>query len=235
MDFDTPLIKGTLIKRYKRFLADVTLENGDLITAHTPNTGSMMGCCEPGSTVWLRDTQNPDRKYPYSWEMVEIKTGNLVGINTHLSNALVAEAIEKGIITELRNYDHIRREVKYGEENSRIDLLLEDGNKADCYLEVKNVTLVENHIAYFPDAVTERGSKHLRELQKIVMQGKRAVIFYCIQRSDVREVRPADHIDPEYGHLLRDAIKTGVEAVAYSATITPVRIGLITPVPVICP
>ncbi len=235
MEFESPLIRGTLIKRYKRFLADVTLENGDQITAHTPNTGSMKGCSEPGSTVWLRDTKNPDRKYPLSWEMVEAKLGVLVGINTHLSNSLVAEAIENGTITELQNYDLIRREVKYGEENSRIDLLLEAAKKPDCYVEVKNVTLVEGDIAYFPDAVTKRGSKHLRELQAMVKQGKRAVIFYCIQREDVKEIRPADDIDPEYGQLLREAISSGVEALAYTAKISPQGIELIKHVPVTCP
>lgn len=235
MEFDSPLIKGTLIKRYKRFLADIILENGEQITAHTPNTGSMKGCSEPGSTVWLRDTKNPDRKYPLSWEMVEAKPGVLVGINTHLSNSLVAEAIENGIVPDLQGYDQIKREIKYGVENSRIDLLLEGDNKPDCYVEVKNVTLVEGEVAYFPDAVTKRGSKHLRELQGIVTQGKRAVIFYCIQRNDIQEFRPADQIDPEYGQQLRDATNTGVEALAYSANITPEKIELITPVPVVYP
>ncbi len=240
MEFDSPLIRGTLIKRYKRFLADVTLENGDQITAHSPNTGSMKGCSEPGSTVWLRDTKNPDRKYPLSWEMIEVKPNVLVGINTILSNSIVAEAIENNIVSELQGYDLIRREVKYGEENSRIDLLLSDqncegDNKPDCYVEVKNVTLVKDQTAYFPDAVTKRGSKHLRELQAMVKQGKRAVIFYCIQRNDVNEFRPADDIDPEYSQLLRKAINTGVEALAYTVKISPQGIELITHVPVICP
>ncbi len=240
MEFKSPLIKGTLIKRYKRFLADIILENGDQITAHTPNTGSMRGCSEQGSTVWLRDTKNPDRKYPYSWEMVETKPNVLVGINTHLSNFLVEEAIKNEIITELQGYDQIRHEVKYGIENSRIDLMLidqqpEGEEKQDCYVEVKNVTLVEDNIAYFPDAVTKRGSKHLRELQTMVEQGKRAIIFYCVQRNDVEEVRPADKIDPEYGQLLRTAINSGVEAIAYSAKISPVEIELVKSIPVICP
>lgn len=234
MEFESPLIEGILIKRYKRFLADITLENGDQITAHTPNTGSMKGCAEPCSTVWLRDTKNPDRKYPLSWEMVETKSGSLIGINTLLSNSLVEEAIKNGIVAELQDYDQIRREVKYGEENSRIDLLLESTDKPDCYVEVKNVTMVEKNIAYFPDAVTKRGSKHLRELQAMVKQGKRAIIFYCVQRNDVEEVRPADEIDPEYGKLLREAIKSGVEAIAYTADISPEGIELIKSVPVIC-
>lgn len=237
MKFDSPLIKGKLIKRYKRFLADITLESGETVTAHSPNTGSMQGCSEAGSTVWLRDTQNPDRKYPLSWEMVEAKPDVLVGINTLLSNFLVAEAISAGIVTELSAYDQIKREVKYGQENSRIDLLLIDqtDQKPDCYVEVKNVTLIEGTTAYFPDAVTKRGSKHLRELQAMVKQGHRAVIFYCIQRSDANEFRPADEIDPEYGQLLRKAITSGVKAIAYSAELSPKEIKLIRPVPVVCP
>ncbi|MFK8067290.1 MAG: DNA/RNA nuclease SfsA [Gammaproteobacteria bacterium] len=239
MEFESLLIKGILIKRYKRFLADITLDNGSQITAHTPNTGSMRGCSEPGSTVWLRDTKNPDRKYPLSWEMVEAtsnsNTNVLVGINTLLSNSLVEEAIRNGVVTELQGYDQIRREVKYGEENSRIDLLLEHNEKPACYVEVKNVTLVEDNIAYFPDAVTKRGSKHLRELIAMVEQGHRAIIFYCIQRNDVREVQPADEIDPEYGQLLRTAINSGIEAIAYSAKISPVEIELVKSIPVICP
>lgn len=239
MEFESLLIKGILIKRYKRFLADITLDNGSQITAHTPNTGSMRGCSEPGSTVWLRDTKNPDRKYPLSWEMVEAtsnsNTNVLVGINTLLSNSLVEEAIRNGVVTELQGYDQIRREVKYGEENSRIDLLLEHNEKPACYVEVKNVTLVEDNIAYFPDAVTKRGSKHLRELIAMVEQGQRAIIFYCIQRNDVREVQPADEIDPEYGQLLRTAINSGIEAIAYSAKISPVEIELVKSIPVICP
>lgn len=235
MQFASPLIKCTLIKRYKRFLADVLLETGVQITAHTPNTGSMKGCCEPGSTVWLRDSGNPDRKYPLSWEIVEAKPDVLVGINTHLSNQLVQEAIEDGTIAELQGYKIIRREVKYGQENSRIDLLLEDGSQADCYLEVKNVTMVGEGIAAFPDAVSKRGTKHLRELQAMVTQGYRAVIFYCLQRNDALVVQPADEIDPEYGLALREAIENGVEALAYMAEVTPEQISIQQPVPVNCP
>lgn len=235
--FDSPLIKGKLIKRYKRFLADITLESGELVTAHSPNTGSMKGCSNPGSTVWLRDTQNPERKYPLSWEMVEAKPDVLVGINTLLSNSLVAEAINNGTVAELSDYDQIKREVKYGQENSRIDLLLIDqaNQRPDCYVEVKNVTLMEGTTALFPDAVTKRGSKHLRELQMMVEQGQRAVIFYCIQRNDANEFRPADDIDPVYGQLLRESIKAGVEAIAYSAELSPMEIKLIKRVPVVCP
>ncbi len=246
VEFDSPLIKGKLIKRYKRFLADITLESGEFVTAHSPNTGSMKGCSDPGSTVWLRDTRNPDRKYPLSWEMVETTSDVLVGINTLLSNSLVAEAISNGTVAELSDYAQIKREVKYGQENSRIDLLLLDqaeqadqadqaDQKPNCYVEVKNVTLLEGTTALFPDAVTKRGSKHLRELQTMVEQGYRAVIFYCIQRNDANEFRPADDIDPIYGQLLRESINAGVEAIAYSAELSSMEIKLVKRVPVVCP
>ena len=205
MRFDQALLAGTLIKRYKRFLADVELDDGRIVTAHTPNTGSMLGCCEPGSRVWLSNSGNPKRKYALSWELVEAAPGVLVGINTGLPNKLVREGIRDGTITELQGYDAIRQEVRYGRENSRIDLLLEGGGKPDCYVEIKNVTLAEEGIGYFPDAVSERGSKHLRELAEVAAGGKRAVICFCVQRKDVFEVRPADSIDK----TIRRDIETG--------------------------
>lgn len=226
MQFDAPLIEGELIKRYKRFLADVRLEDGTVVTSHTPNTGSMKGCAEPGSRVWLRDSGNPKRKYPLSWELVQPPGGCIVGINTGLPNRLVSDAIEQGVVTELAGYDEIKPEVKYGEENSRIDLLLTGENNSDCYVEIKNVTLVEERIAYFPDAVTARGTKHLRELMAMVKAGHRAVIFFCVQRGDATDVRPADMIDPEYGKTLRTAIESGVEALAYGASPSPESITL---------
>ena len=218
MKFKSPLIQGRLLHRYKRFLADVELPTGEIITAHTANTGAMQGCSEPGSRVWLSQSDNPKRKCPYTWELVETTTGTLVGINTQLSNHLVREAITTGRIPELQGYANIRSEVRYGQENSRIDLLLE--SDIPCYVEVKNVTLAENGIGYFPDAVSTRGSKHLRELMSVVAAGQRAVIFYCVQRDDVHEVRPADHIDPVYGRTLREALERGVEAVAYGAGVS---------------
>jgi len=234
MLFQEPLIPGTLIRRYQRFLADVELAGGQVVTAHTPNTGSMKGCCEPGSRVWLRDSGNASRKYPLSWEMVETLDGTLVGINTGLSNALVEEGILNGTVAELAGYRTIRREVRYGLENSRIDLMLE-GEGACCYVEVKNVTLVEGAVACFPDAVSARGSKHLRELAEVVRQGGRGVIFFCVQREDAREVRPADHIDREYGKTLREALAAGVEALAYQASVSIGGIRLEMPLPVVCP
>ncbi|MFQ5661050.1 MAG: DNA/RNA nuclease SfsA [Gammaproteobacteria bacterium] len=235
MDFDKPLIKGSLIKRYKRFLADVKLENGEIVTAHSPNTGSMTGCSTPGSRVWLRDTGNPDRKYPLSWELVEAEPDVLVGINTGLANTIVKEGIERGIVTELEDYTTIRSEIRYGKENSRIDLLLEEGPERDCYVEIKSVTLVKKGIGLFPDAVSQRGSKHLRELDQMVQNGYRGVIFYCVQRGDAVEVRPADRIDPLYGETLRRVMARGVETLAYSAEVSPQAIRLCRRLPVFCP
>jgi sugar fermentation stimulation protein A len=235
--FDRPLIEGRLIRRYKRFLADIELLNGEQITAHTANTGAMTGCCEPGSRVWLSRSENTKRKYPLTWELVEAAPGVPCGINTMLSNKLVREAIELGYIDVLAEYSRVRTEVPYGKENSRIDLLLDNGEfdtRPPCYVEVKNVTLVENGVGYFPDAVTSRGTKHLRELISVVEQGSRAIIFYCVQRNDCEEVIPADHIDEIYGRTLRDALSAGVEALAYAFYVSPSEIVPATQLPVIC-
>lgn len=233
MKFDQTLKEGRLIKRYKRFLADIELANGDIITAHTANTGSMLGCSTPGSRVWLRDSGNPKRKYPLSWELVEVSAGVIVGINTALPNKLVYEAIEQGTISELQGYTCIRPEVPYGNEKSRIDLLLQDEAGNQCYVEIKNVTLVEDGTAFFPDAVSERGSKHLRELIEMHKQGHRSVIFYCVQRKDAEQLRPADKIDPKYGQTLRLAIQSGVEALAYRAVVSNTEVYLANKLPVL--
>ncbi len=235
MKFPAPLLEGTLIRRYKRFLADIRLADGTLVTAHTPNTGAMTGCNVPGSRVWLRHSDNPRRKYSLSWELVESPGGALVGINTILANRLVREGIENGVITELQGYAGLRAEAVYGEENSRVDLLLDGGNGRRCFVEVKNVTLVENGIALFPDAVSSRGAKHLRELAAMVRQGQRGVIFFCVQRQDAREVRPADTIDAAYGQTLRQALAQGVEALAYDCRVATSAIELRRPLPVNCP
>lgn len=225
-----PLVAGTLVKRYKRFLADVLLEDGSEVTVHCPNSGSMKGCAVPGSRVFLSRSSNPKRKYPYGWELVEAD-GFWAGINTGLPNHLTREAIENGTVTELQGYGTIRPEVPYG-ERSRIDLLLE-GPAGRCFVEVKNVTLVENGRALFPDAVTTRGQKHLQELMRVVREGARGVIFFTVQRGDGSSVSPADLIDPEYGRLLRLAADNGVEALAYRAVVTPEEIRLAERLPVI--
>ena len=218
-----PLFHGTLIRRYKRFLADVELDDGSLVTAHTPNTGSMRGCARPGSRVILSLSANPGRKYPHSWELVHTD-GVWVGINTLLPNRLAREGIEDGTIAELSGYQTIRAEVPYG-EGSRIDLLL-SGVRGSCYVEVKNVTLVEGGRALFPDAVSARGQKHLRELMQVVRLGQRGVNLFVVQRSDGESVSPADAIDPGYGALLREASRAGVELLAYRATVTLAEVRL---------
>jgi sugar fermentation stimulation protein A len=236
MLFTNPLIEAKLIRRYKRFLADVELTCGSPTTASCPNTGSMLGLAEPGSRVWLTHAPSPTRKYDYTWELTQSLNGILVGINTSRPNSLAIEAIQNGVIKELTGYDSVRREVKYGNEGSRIDLLLENENRPPCYVEVKNVTAaVHGGIAVFPDAVSQRGTKHLRELMSMVKNGYRAVLLFCVQRGDVSEVRPADEIDPLYGRTLREAILTGVEVIAYGAEVTYTGIHLLHPVSVHCP
>ncbi|OGR23990.1 MAG: sugar fermentation stimulation protein SfsA [Desulfuromonadales bacterium GWD2_54_10] len=230
MTLSSPLIAGKLIQRYKRFLADVVLEDGNIVTVHCPNSGSMKGCATPGSRVFLSRSTNHNRKYPLTWELVEADDC-WVGINTGLPNRLTREAIENGIVTELQGYESIRPEVPYG-EHSRIDLLLE-GLSGRCYVEVKNVTLIDGKRALFPDAVTTRGQKHLNELMRVVQAGDRGVIFFTVQRSDGESVSPADAIDREYGRLLRLALANGVEALAYRALVTQQEIRLTERLPVI--
>ncbi len=234
MIFRGPLVPGRLIRRYKRFLADVQLAHG-VVTAACPNTGSMMGCCEPGNRVWLSESDSATRKYRHTWEIVEVGRV-MVGINTALPNALVAEAIASGAIAELGGYGSVRREVGFGEERSRIDLLLEHPGRAPCYVEVKNVTAaVAGRVALFPDSVSERGAKHLRELMRLKAAGLRPVQLSCVQRGDVDEVRPADAIDPEYGRTLREAAAAGVEVMAYRAKVTAREILIERRIPVVCP
>lgn len=219
------LLEGRLVRRYQRFLADVETAGG-LVTAHCPNTGSMLGCKDAGMRVWLSPAANPARKLAWTWELVETAPGVIVGVHTGRSNALVREAIEAGAVPELAGYPTLRPEQRYG-EGSRIDLLLQAPGRPDCYVEVKNVTAaVEGGVGYFPDAVTARGAKHLRELAAMVAAGHRAVLVFCVQRGDVAEVRPADHIDPAYGRALRDALAAGVEVLALGATVTPQAIAL---------
>jgi sugar fermentation stimulation protein A len=218
MLFESRLIRGTLVQRYKRFLADVRLPDGEIVTAHCTNTGSMLGCKEPGSIVYLSLTPNKGRKLAYTWEMIQIKR-TWIGINTLLPNRLVAEAIEAGAIAELRGYEVIRREVKVS-AHSRLDLCLESSDGC-CYVEVKNVTLSFGGSAAFPDAVSERATRHLKELIRLKRKGHRAAIVFVIQRGDCHYFRPADEIDPEYGRWLRRAVKAGVEALPYLARVTP--------------
>jgi sugar fermentation stimulation protein A len=216
------LIKGTLINRYKRFLADVRLGNGHVVTAHCPNSGSMMGCSEPGRPVYISRSNNPNRRLLYTWELIDM-TSSLVGVNTLVPNRLVKQTLIAGKIEALAGYERVSSEVKCS-PHSRLDLMVEGFDGSRCFIEVKNCTLVEDGIAYFPDAVTTRGFKHLVELQEQVRLGNRGVIFFLIQRMDASIFRPADHIDPAYGGELRKAVTNGVEAIAYDVHITHERI-----------
>ncbi len=212
-----PLISGRLVQRYRRFLADVRLKNGRIVTAHCPNTGAMTGCCEVGRPVYLSRHDNPRRKLKYTWELIDMPA-SLVGVNTLVPNRLVARSARAGRIPELEGYSDLRREVTVG-NRSRIDLLLTAPGRRPCYIEIKNCTLVRNGIALFPDAVTSRGRKHLHELENKAMAGDRCVTFYLIQRQDAMTFQPADAIDSAYGRSLRRAVQKGVEALAYDVSI----------------
>lgn len=211
------LTNGVLLKRYKRFLADVKLSDGSVVTAHCPNSGAMTECAEPGRPVYLSYHDNPKRKLTYTWEMINMPT-SLTGVNTSVPNRLVYQFIKEGAVDELNGYDTIKPEVVV-EKGSRLDLLLTKGEKEKCYVEIKNCTLVTNGIAYFPDAVTTRGLKHLKVLKKLKSTGCRCVMLYLIQRMDADVFKPADHIDPAYGQALREAVKSGVEILVYDVVI----------------
>lgn len=215
-----PLSSGILIQRYKRFLADVQLPNGEKITVHCPNTGAMTGCANAGDTVWFSTSDNPKRKYAYTWELTQTQAGDFICVNTQRANQLVAEALSHKWIRELASYDNILPEQKYGEEKSRIDFLLKQQGLADCFVEVKSTTLLtENGVGMFPDAKTERGQKHLRELIAIAQQGQQAVIFFAVLHTGITQFEVAKQIDPKYAELFNQALQNGVLALSYKATI----------------
>ena len=219
MIFDPPLQSGLLVSRYKRFLTDVLLDDGEQITIHCANTGAMTGCADPGTRVWYSTSNNPKRKLAHSWEIAESPAGHFICVNTARANQIARELIEQGAIAPLTGYARLRTEVKYGDENSRIDLLLEDDDKPNCYIEVKSVTLLDERAApgmgYFPDAVTTRGAKHLRELMTMKAAGHRAVLLFMVLHSGIGRMRPAAHIDPHYSQLIEQAMAAGVEIMCY--------------------
>lgn len=241
MKYLRQLSPGRLIRRFKRFMADVELDDGSQVTIHCPNTGSMKNCLYPGHRVWFLDSGNAKRKYPCTWELGEIpvRFGDkerlaLAGLNTGRANPLVEEALQGKHIPGLAGYDSIRREVRYGQESSRIDFLLEQEGLPDCYVEVKSVTLaMGDGLGLFPDAVTSRGAKHLRELVTICQEGGRAILFFCVQHTGIDRVSPADEIDPVYGATLREAIAAGVEVLAWGADISTEEIVLSRSLPVL--
>jgi sugar fermentation stimulation protein A len=236
MQFASPLIPATLIRRYKRFLADVTLETGETLTAHVTNPGAMIGLNAPASRVWLSKSDNPSRKLAYSWELIEVDFGagtELVGINTGLPNTLVAEAIAANTIPELAGYVSVRREVKYG-RNSRIDFLLEHPSRPPCYVEVKNVHLMRQHaLAEFPDCVTLRGAKHLDELAAMAGAGARTVMLFLIQIGSAARFALARDLDPGYGAAFDRARAGGVEAIARRCVVSRDGIVVGDPVPIV--
>src|SRR3984885_15965152 len=235
MQFVSKLIPATLARRYKRFLADVVLANGDLMTVHVANPGAMTGLDRPFSRIWISNSDNPMRKLPFSWELVEADFGNgpeLVGVNTINPNMLVADVVGTGLIPELREYTSVRREVKYG-TNSRVDFLLEGPKLAPCYLEIKNVHLMRSSgLAEFPDSVTERGAKHLDELGEMVGQGARAVQLYIIQIPSAERFAVARDIDEDYAAAFDRARRRGVEMLGWRCAITVEGIDIAAPVPV---
>ncbi|MFM2640546.1 DNA/RNA nuclease SfsA [Vibrio chagasii] len=232
MQFNPPLESATLIKRYKRFLTDIKLPDGSERTIHCANTGAMTGCATPGNTVWYSTSDNAKRKYPNSWEISETDKGHRICVNTARANQLAVEAIENKTIVELLGYNALRTEVKYGSENSRIDILLEDNEKPPCYIEVKSVTLLDEQETptegqgFFPDAVTTRGQKHLRELTEMVESGNRAVLLFTVLHSGIEKVSAAHHIDAKYSLLLKQAQDAGVEVLCYKAELSSTQIQL---------
>ncbi|MGF6561175.1 DNA/RNA nuclease SfsA [Erwinia aphidicola] len=221
MEFSPDLQPARLVKRYKRFLADVVTPQGEELTIHCANTGAMTGCATPGDTVWYSTSTSLTRKYPHSWELTETQQGDWICVNTLRANGLVREALNAGQIAELSGYDTLLPEVKYGAENSRIDFLLQASDRCNCYIEVKSVTLLQQGKGYFPDAVTVRGQKHLRELSQIAQSGQRAVLFFAVLHSGIEDVAPARHIDARYAELLSQARQNGVEVLCYKAQLSP--------------
>lgn len=229
MKFTQTLIPVTLIKRYKRFLADIKLANGETVTVHCPNSGSMTGCSTPGSRAYISTSDNPKRKYKHTLELVEEK-GVLIGVNTSLTNKLVVEAIRNGSIPELVDFDQLKQEVKTSDK-SRLDIMLTAANGNRTYIEVKNCSLVENGIAMFPDAITARGTKHLLELADLAQQGHRSVIFFLVQRMDGEKFSPAIHIDKKYSDTLEKVTRQGVEILVYQAELSPEEIRVVRRLP----
>lgn len=232
MEFVPTLQPATLIKRYKRFLADVVTPAGELLTLHCPNTGAMTGCATPGDTVWYSTSANLKRKYAHTWELTQTQTGDFICVNTLQANNVVREALKENRLAELSGYTEILSEVKYGAERSRIDFMLQAENKVNCYIEVKSVTLSEQGSGFFPDAVSLRGQKHLRELMSVVMHGERAVLLFAVLHSAITRVSPARHIDAKYAQLLCEAQECGVEIIARRAELSAKGLTLTSPLPV---
>ena len=235
MRFQTPLVPGTLIRRYKRFLADVTLDDGREITAHCANPGSMMGLAAPGTRVWLEPNDDPKKKLRFGWRLVDHENGHYTGVDTSVPNRMLKAALEEKRVPGLDTFDSLRAEIPYG-RNSRIDFLLSGDQHADVFVEVKSVTLSrQTGLAEFPDSVTTRGAKHLAELTQVVAEGNRAVMLYLVQRTDCRQMTLAADLDPAYAEAWRCATQAGVETLAFDCHITPDGVDFGQPIQMIAP
>ncbi|MEI5640623.1 MULTISPECIES: DNA/RNA nuclease SfsA [unclassified Pseudoalteromonas] len=235
MKFSSKLRPATLIKRYKRFLVDLQDDQNSVFTVHCANTGRMTNCADSGFKAYYSSSDNPKRKYPHSLELTQDKAGNFICVNTAMANKVVVEALQQQRIAALSGYSELTTEVKYGAENSRIDVLLSQPSTTaepeHCYIEVKSVTLLENQQGYFPDAQTQRGQKHLRELIHIKQQGHRAVLLFAALHTGINSVKPAAHIDSKYAQLIQEALAAGVEIMAYRATIDDTQVILSQQIP----
>lgn len=232
MQFTTSLLRGTLIRRYKRFLADVTLPDGETITAHCPNTGAMTGCAEPGFTVWLSQSDNPKRKLPYTWELAQDFNQNFIGINTHNANKLVAEALNNKSLDAFNQVEEVKREVTPPGASSRFDFAFQRSGKTE-YMEVKSVTLNEDGAGYFPDAVTTRGKRHCLELAALAERGIPTTLAFCVQHTGIKSVSIASHIDPQYAEAVNEAHRKGVKIVAFGCLINQQKVEINQSLPVI--
>lgn len=230
VEFESPLIEAVLIKRYKRFLADVMLDNGELLTVHCPNTGSMTNCAQPGWKVFLSESANKKRKYAHTWEMAINDQGHWIGINTNNANKIVKDALQNRKILELAEYSQVTPEYKVGD--SRIDFFIQGDGMPDCYVEVKSMTLCENSLGLFPDAVTQRGKKHALQLAELAKSGHKAVLLFCAQHSGISHFNIAGHIDEEYAHAVSEAQKVGVEVICYGCNFSSDFIELAQSIPI---
>ena len=233
MQFTSPLLRGTLLKRYKRFFADILLDSGEQITAHCPNTGAMTGCADPGFIAWVSPSDNPKRKLKFTWELAVTPKGDWISVNTHRANKLVQSALEAHTLPGITDYTEVKREVSPPDFHSRFDFCVTRSDNTPLYIEVKSVTLAEGNDGFFPDAVTSRGTKHAEELAMLARQGVATALLFCVQHSGIQNVRLAEHIDPKYALAVRQAAADGVRVFAVGCQISQEKININQSLPVI--
>ena len=233
MQFTSPLLRGTLLKRYKRFFADILLDSGEQITAHCPNTGAMTGCADPGFIAWVSPSDNPKRKLKFTWELAVTPQDDWISVNTHRANKLVQSALEAHTLPGITDYTEVKREVSPPDFHSRFDFCVTRSDNTPLYIEVKSVTLAEGNEGFFPDAVTSRGTKHAEELAMLARQGVATALLFCVQHSGIQNVRLAEHIDPKYALAVRQAAADGVRVFAVGCQISQEKININQSLPVI--